>query len=417
MSDPTAKPGAVDYTRLFPWVQIFRAFSIAFEFRKLLMAGLAVLAVSIGDWLLAHLFGQSQAAARWPWDRGLGYISGATLLQARALVSDPFGQTANILSNWSVVLRPLRLLVDPIAVLFDQASLGRMAYELSCLAWGLCVWSVCAGALVRMAAFQFARDEQLGMRPALRFSAHRLLDYLCAPGFALVAAAGLWGVCALLGLIGRIPGIGALLIGLCWFIPLICGFLMALILVGLLIGWPLMFATVSVERGDGFEALSRSFSYVYDRPWQYVWLAVVAVTYGSLVIFVVDCAAQLMIFLSAWSVGWGLGTERLEAWFEAVPGLLRGELLPPAEMAGKQSISSWGARLVTAWVFAVHLLVAGFVHSYFWAATTIIYFLLRRASDATDLDEIDVDEPGETDDLLALVRGPTVEMPPVESPA
>ena len=45
--------------------------------------------------------------------------------------------------------------------------------------------------------------------------------------------------------------------------------------VGLAAGWPLMWPTISSEGTDAFDALSRSYAYVYQRPLAYLLYAVI----------------------------------------------------------------------------------------------------------------------------------------------
>ena len=47
-----------------------------------------------------------------------------------------------------------------------------------------------------------------------------------------------------------------------------------------------------------------------------------------------------------------------------------------------------GAFLVAVWIWPFFLLVVGFGYSYFWSASTIIYFLMRRNVDDTEMDEV-----------------------------
>lgn len=417
MTEPVAELEAIHYRRLFPWLDLFRAFGLAFELRKMALAAFAILAIAGGEWMMSGFPVGTGVAVPSPWSRHWSNTSGGSLPDVAKFIEAPWQQAAKALSNWRGVLVPERLLLDPIAGLFRSESWSQLGYQWGCLAWGLCVWGVCAGALVRMSAVQYAREESISVWTAVKFAGRRILAYLLAPALPLAGVIGLWFLCMLIGWCARIPMIGELLIGIGWCIPLVCGMLMALILMGLAIGWPLMFATISVEREDGFDALSRAYSYVYDRPWHCVLLAVIALTYGSLMIFLVDCSAQWIIYLSAHSVGWGLGTDRLQAWFQAVPGALSGMAPSSTETALNESPGGWGPRFIAGWIFLVQLLVAGFVHSYFWSATTIIYFLLRRSSDATDLDEIEIDIEEEEDDLLALVQTSTsiLVTPPVSS--
>src|SRR5207244_1873113 len=89
--------------------------------------------------------------------------------------------------------------------------------------------------------------------------------------------------------------------GLLWWLMLIFGLLMAVGLVGL-IGWPLMSSTISTEGTDSWEAVSRSYSYVFQAPWYYAWSGVVALAYGAVIVFFVVFMGSFAIYLSKWGV-------------------------------------------------------------------------------------------------------------------
>ena len=84
---------------------------------------------------------------------------------------------------------------------------------------------------------------------------------------------------------------------------------MAVLLVGMLAGWPLMWATVSVEGTDAFDAISRTYSYVYQRPARYLFYLFVAVVIGMVAWQVVALFEQATLSLSQWAVSWGSGQE------------------------------------------------------------------------------------------------------------
>lgn len=50
------------------------------------------------------------------------------------------------------------------------------------------------------------------------------------------------------------------------------------------------------------------------------------------------------------------------------------------------------AFFIKTWSGCVKILGIGFLYSYFWTASTAIYFLLRRDVDATEMDEVFLDE-------------------------
>ena len=53
------------------------------------------------------------------------------------------------------------------------------------------------------------------------------------------------------------------------------------------------------------------------------------------------------------------------------------------------TFASW---LIGFWIGAFFLLVLGFSYSYFWTACTILYFLMRKAVDDIDLDEVHLED-------------------------
>ena len=52
------------------------------------------------------------------------------------------------------------------------------------------------------------------------------------------------------------------------------------------------------------------------------------------------------------------------------------------------ALGSLTAGLIAFWVQGLTLLGTGFLFSYFWNASTAIYYLLRHDADATELDEV-----------------------------
>jgi hypothetical protein len=51
-----------------------------------------------------------------------------------------------------------------------------------------------------------------------------------------------------------------------------------------------------------------------------------------------------------------------------------------------------GAFLISVWLYLMFLLIIGFAYSYFWSASTMIYLLMRRKVDDTEMDEVYLEE-------------------------
>ena len=71
-----------------------------------------------------------------------------------------------------------------------------------------------------------------------------------------------------------------------------------------------------------------------------------------------------------------------------------------------------GGFFISMWVFLVAALVGAYLLSYAGCSSSVIYFLLRRKVDATDLDEVYVEEE---DEWLPEYEDVEVEEAPAES--
>jgi hypothetical protein len=347
-----------------------------------------------------------------------------------------------------VVLEPLVKLVRPMVYFLSSRYEGftpRLYFFLVFL-WTVLTWSFFGGAITRIAAVQVARGEKIGLMDAVNFTVKRLVSYLTAPlfpiGFILVLA--VFGI--LFGVVQLIPLVGDFASGLLWVIPLILGLLIAVTLVGLVVGWPLMSPTISAEGTDSWEAVSRSLSYVFQKPFHYLWYALVACVYGAILIFFVGFMGSFMVYMGKWAVALTPATvapSRDPTYlmvyapesFEWRPLLLQSAkvdgnpVVKPSSAdptrleidkdrfaAYKERDWHWwntvGAGLMALWLGLIFLLVIGFGYSFFWSAITIIYMLLRKAADGAELDEVYLEED-ETEGVFGSSLPPA---PPATAP-
>ena len=341
-----------------------------------------------------------------------------------------------------VVLEPLYKFLAPVVYLFDSRAGGwDRLYLVMIILWTLLVWGFFGGAICRIAAVQVARNERITLREALLFTKERCWSYVAAPVFPMALVGILTLLLMIFGWIEWTPWVGDLFAGVLWPVVILFGFIMAIVLVGL-VGWPLMTATISTEGTDSFDALSRSYSYVYQAPWQYLWYNLVAVAYGAVLIFFIGFMASSMVFLGKWGVSTAVGPASLNVEKDREPSYLfyyaptsfgwRDLLISSNRFAKEKAITDYdgrtvnrlefteayhnemhamnkvGAGLMTVWIYPLFLLVIGFGYSYFWSASTIIYFLMRRHVDDTEMDEVHLEDEAMDDPFMK---------PPPASPA
>ncbi len=390
MSDDRGSLRNVSWHDLCPWLIIFRTFALAISFPLLLLATAGALLTPVG-WRCSELLFvrgdvRNDAALlqfveynrRWPGARD----GNSETVPYGVTFPYPIDKVFFPVAGDSTAV--FQRLVQPFQQLFNlQWTLAKFAYFLLGGLWTLLVWAFFGGAITRVAAMHLGREEREGLVGAVKYAAHKLGAYFAAPLYPLLGVVLIAVPMFFLGLLMRLD-FGVVVAGVLWLLVLLGGFLMALLLTGLLFGWPLMWGTISSEGSDAFDALSRSYAYTYQRPLHYLFYALLAVTFGAVGWLVVYLFSEAVIHLCYWGVSWGTGHERLA------------ELLIAAE--GSRDIDGMlGAGIFLLQLFngLVRAIAAGFAFSFFWCLATAIYLLLRRDVDQTELDEVFVEDEQE----------------------
>jgi len=277
------------------------------------------------------------------------------------------------------------------------AFMHHLLYSVIYFIVALAVISVAGGSICRIATLQFARNERLGLSEALRFSSKwkNFTSFFTAPliPVGIIILFGLFVF--LLGVVGNIPWAGELIVSICLIIALIAGALITLVLIGALAGVNLMFPAVAYEVSDGFDAISRSLSYVYARPWRMAFYTGIAAFYGAICYLFVRFFMFLLLAVTHQFLALGLrvnssagGLGKLVAIWPS-PSFVN--LLGSSESAAlnwSESFSTFLVRLVLLIIIGV---VVSFVISFYFSANTVIYSLMRKLVDNTALDEIYTD--------------------------
>lgn len=267
-------------------------------------------------------------------------------------------------------------------------------------AYFLCVWSIFGGAIARIAAVHLTRDEKISIRQALVFSTSKFFSFLSAPLIPLLLILGIGVVVALGGLVGNIPVVGPLAIALTFAAALVAGFLMALVLIGLAGGFNLMYPTIAVEGSDSFDAISRSFSYLYARPWRLGLFTAVAVVYGGICYSFVRFFIYVMLSLTHAAAGALLlrttdtGQPLLDALWPSP--LTNGQLTYDLEHLAMSTSQSLSASILSVWIYLAIGVLGAFAISFYFSAHTAIYLLMRHEVDATEMDEVYLEQSDET---------------------
>ena len=395
MADETKELQGIDWRRCFAFLEILRSFRMAVHPAKLVLC-LAGLVASVG---LAVLVDQVP---------GIGQtdVNGRSCYgNLHAIVTQTlWGQWAFPYVGGSTLDDFGTFLMAPVSAVRDFVALGVTYWQqdtwfaLVMTVLGLAIWALVGGAVTRMAAVRVAREENVPLKKAVAFSLGKWPSLVTSPLIpfgVLVLMAIVVGL--LTGLPLMIPYAGEFVIGVLFGLTLLAGLIMALVLVGGAVSVGLQWPTIAAEGSDSFDAISRSVSYITSRPWRYLFYAAFSTLYGCLTFIFIKLLAFLSLRIthaavSTFSMGRGGAPDKLVRLWD-VPTLAN-----PWPAAGAPDMF-WGEAAATYlfqfWVWVVLGVVLAFLVSFFFTSQTVVYFLMRKTVDATDIEEVYMEEGDE----------------------
>lgn len=444
MADELQAMRRINWRETFPFTHLFRAFRIAIHPSKLILALAALLAIYFGGRVLDGLWMDKHLAAAHELEV-YAMTSGGSELSPTLAAQREFEDFARSIQSMAEdfpdapeefasqqrrgifitffnyeVMQVNRVVgavlaghwLGPAGVISSVVNFFTVGplwlfkfhplYAVLFTLWFLIVWALFGGAIARIAAIHVARDEKISVRQALRFSMGKFLSFISAPLIPLLIILGMGVLVAAVGAIFLyIPYVGPILLGLLFFLALLAGFVMTLVLVGTIGGFNLMYPTIAVEGSDSFDAISRSFSYVFARPWRMIFYTAVAVAYGALCYLFVRFFIFILLALTHFFVGWFLGGQPATYW----NGLGTAAAIWPApdpvslpynvDYGGLKWSEDAAAGLISFWVYLVIGMLGAFAISFYFSVNTIIYYLMRSEVDATEMDDVYVEQSEE----------------------
>jgi len=297
--------------------------------------------------------------------------------------------------------------------------------------WLLIVWSFCGGAITRIASVEIASDERIGLKNAVKFALKKYPAFIWSPLVPILGILFLAFLIILAGLLCYIPWIGPGILALIFFpLMLLAGFVIFVVAIGGVLGFQLMFPAIGAEASDAFDAISRAYSYIFSQPWRWLYYNVVAVVYAALVMLLVKIFASNIIFITARcaSVWWGRFDPIWKgalyylnslfrvinsvtgiplSWYERLDPNLDAFIfkdiyhfwktaayIEPATVA-KPSLgwTEWlGVFWISVFLWLFVCLAASYVVSLAGSLQTLIYFLMRKHVDGTEMTEVNTEE-------------------------
>ena len=248
---------------------------------------------------------------------------------------------------------------------------------------------ISGGAICRSAALEFARGEKPGLTESLGFGLKKFKCLVTAPLVLTAITAGFGAVVYLAGLIGNIRYAGELFIALTLAAALVFGLLTLLFLIGSIAGANLVFPVIAYEGSDGYEAISRSFCYVYTHSWCMFFYTAIAAAFGTISYLFVRLFAFGLLITTYILIDFGIFNQ------PEVPGKLARIWAKPDffNLVGQNADPAGPTESIAAFIIYITVLlvvglVVAFVISFYFCSSTIVYALMRRKVDNIDMSRV-----------------------------
>jgi hypothetical protein len=424
MADEAVTLREINWREAFPFTNLFRAFRIAIHPSKLIIALLALACLWCGGKVLDAVWPAKYQASATDLPLVSSDIADAIRMRTEYLDQmlhaeghEPKAEAPAVphvgifhkFFNFEVVQANSILMFRGGAYeTFESAwqfvAVGPLwlwsshwVFALLYTSWFLLIWSVFGGAISRIAAVHVARDEKISVRQAVSFSVSKVLSFICAPIIPVLIILIVGVIIAIAAtILLHIPYVGPPIAAFFFFLALLGGFIITLVLLGTLGGFNLMYPTVAVEGSDSFDAISRSFSYVFARPWRMLFYTLVSIVYGGVCYLFVRFFVWMVLAVTWFFMTWFLGPNGQPAkyfpmmWPQPTDPLKTLTYMPAYDtLKGSEALA---AGLMSWWIYLVIGLVGAFAISFYFSSNTLIYYLMRREVDATDLDDVYVEE-------------------------
>ena len=401
------------------WRDLCGGFKVAFDIWKLFLALIGLVVMTLVFWGLLNLPG---------WVTATIVAAIIVVFLGVKFATSESGFTLTKLLLWVGVL----VVVSGLTVLVClYGELNLLIAPAAMIFFGLLIWALFGGAISRIAVVEISTDDRIGLGEALTYARKKYAAYFGSTILPLVAVLVLMLSTFVYGLLFRLPVVNVIL-SIFFFLVLIDGFMMFLIFLGGVAGAPLMYPAVSAEGNDAFDAISRCYSYVFGRPWRYLFYNLVAFVYGVTCLFFVGIFVRGMLGLSVGSANVGMGGQ----WYteirprvlvhlqpmmqqvDNVAGYIRSALVKVdvvgwlvslydrvVALLGVHALASAGAPgatesvgagaaavIVAVFIYILVGLVLAYGISLFFCLQSTVYLLLRKVVDGADMTEVYLEE-------------------------
>ncbi|HCD31370.1 MAG TPA: hypothetical protein DER01_03120 [Phycisphaerales bacterium] len=256
----------------------------------------------------------------------------------------------------------------------------------------LLILALFGGTLARLAALDATGSGHVPMTGAFGFVLNRYLWFVITPLLPVIMIVVLGILLALGGLVFfNLPGLD-MVGGFLFFIALGLGLAIAILLILTLAAYPLFYPALVMEGSDSFDAVSRSFGYLVNRPWHWFFYSVLSLVYGAVGYLFLGGVIYLTLSVTHSIIDMGVVTQMADEtsrWHAIMPRPQLGQLLYTFDWNGGLGVTGKvTASMIWVWSFFLTTIIGAYTVSFFYCSNTVIYQLLRQSSEKTRMDEI-----------------------------
>ncbi|MFN3466083.1 MAG: hypothetical protein ACK4WF_00070 [Candidatus Brocadiales bacterium] len=273
----------------------------------------------------------------------------------------------------------------------------------------LAIWSLAGGAITRVASLDYAKGSGIGFKDSIKYSASKFWSYYWAPVAPMLGALFFVLLNGIAGLLGKIKFLEVLLV-LGFPLILLFSFLTLFVVIIGVIGCWLMIPTIIADGTDAFDSMSRAYSYVLSQPIKYFTFIASAAVFGVFAVAIASTVADLLVQTSFATVGLGMGQK-----FQTLAAVINVAVEPEELPAGysvpmqiKMAFSGLQSTTMTltavgllVYLLLLKLLVWSVASAYVGSAQTVLYLLMRKEVDGTEVADIYVE------DIEPVIPAPT----------
>ena len=156
-----------------------------------------------------------------------------------------------------------------------------------------------------------------------------------------------------------------------------------------------MFPVIAFEGSDSFDSASRSFSYIFAKPWRILFYDFIAFIYGLACYLFVRFFAFLLLFITRTFLKISIFADNSDKSANILTALWPDLSFTNFSCFSTPNVSpdsSWSESIAATLVLINLLIISGlvlsFLISFFFTANTVIYALIRKQVDGAEISEI-----------------------------